>query len=69
MLLRFAKKSPTSSPEVDIDVGRPNMDVFDLLELLNEISGTINRTEVADHFLESLQSKTTYVNVGAVFLV
>ena len=27
MLPRFAKKSPTSSPEVDIDVGRPNIDV------------------------------------------
>ena len=27
MLLRFAKKSPTSSLEVNIDVGRPNIDV------------------------------------------
>ena len=27
MLVRFAKKSPTSSPETDIDVGRPNIDV------------------------------------------
>ena len=27
MLLRFAKKSPTSSLEVDIDVGTPNIDV------------------------------------------
>ena len=27
VLLRFAKKSPTSSPETDIDVGRPNIDV------------------------------------------
>ena len=27
VLLRFAKKSPTSSLEVHIDVGRPNIDV------------------------------------------
>ena len=33
VLLRFAKKSPTSSLEVDIDVGRPNIDVFNILEL------------------------------------
>ena len=33
VLLRFAKKSPTSSPGSDIDVGRPNIDVSNILEI------------------------------------
>ena len=58
VLLRFAKKSPTSSPGTDIDVERPNIDVLNILELQNHNSGTIQRTEMADHFLESLGPKT-----------
>ena len=57
VLLRFAKKSPTSSPEIDIDVGRPNIDVLNILELQNHNSGTMQRTEMADHLLESLDHK------------
>ena len=54
-LLRFAKKSPTSSPGTDIDVGRPNIDIFNILKLQNHNSGTMRRTEMADHSLESLE--------------
>ena len=57
VLLRFAKKSPTSSLEVYIDVGRPNIDVLNNLELQNHNSGTIQRTEMADHLLESFGHK------------
>ena len=55
MLLRFAKKSPTSSPGTDIDVGRPNIDVLNILEIQADNSGTVQRTEMADHSLESLE--------------
>ena len=58
MLLRFAKKSPTSSPGTDIDVRRPNIDVLNSLELVNCNSGTMQRTEMADHLLDSLEHKT-----------
>ena len=57
MLLRFAKKSPTSSPGLDIDVGRPNIDVLNILEIRAHNSGTVQRTEMADHLLESLGHK------------
>ena len=57
VLLRFAKKSPTSSPGTDIDVGRPNIDVLNILDLQNHNSGTKKRTEMADHLLESLEHK------------
>ena len=53
VLLRFAKKSPTSSPGTDIDVVRPNIDVLNILELQNHNSGTMQRTEMANHSLES----------------
>ena len=55
VLLRFAKKSPTSSPGIDIDVARPNIDVLNILEFQNHNSGTMQRTEMADHLLESLE--------------
>ena len=58
VLLRFAKKSPTSSPGTDIDVGRPNIDVLNILEIQTHNSGTVQRTEMADHSLESLEPKT-----------
>ena len=58
MLLRFAKKSPTLLLEVDIDVGRPNIDVLKILEIQTHNSGTVQRTEMVDHFLESLDPKT-----------
>ena len=58
VLLRFAKKSPTSSPGTDIDVGRPNIDVLNILEIQVHNSGTVQRTEMADHSLESLEPKS-----------
>ena len=57
MLLRFAKKLPTSSPGTDIDVGRPNIDVLNILDLQNHNSGSKQRTEVVDHLLERLELK------------
>ena len=57
VLLRFAKKSPTLSPGIDIDVTRLNIDVLNILELQNHNSGTIQRTEMADHLLKSLGHK------------
>ena len=57
VLLRFAKKSPTSSPGTEIDVGRPDINVLNIFELQNLNSGTMQRTEMADHLLESLERK------------
>ena len=58
VLLRFAKKSPTSSPGTDIDVGRLNIDVINILEIQALNSGTVQHTEMADHSLESLEHMT-----------
>ena len=49
VLLRFVEKSPTSSLEVDIDVGRPNIDV-EHCRKIQKNSGTTWSTETADHF-------------------
>ena len=57
VLLRFAKKSPTSSPGTDIDVGRLNIDVLNILEIQAHNSGTMQRTEMADHLLDRLEHK------------
>ena len=52
MLLRFAKKSPTSSPGVDIDVRRPNIDGGHVKKCWH-ISGTMRGTEMVNYFSES----------------
>ena len=54
-LYSVAKKLPTSSPGVDIDGGRLNIDVFNPLELIEDNSGAMHCTEMVDHLLETLQ--------------